>query len=77
MSIKKSQVVKGVILERQFRDGTVARREVLGDADSRSTRQVDKDEVTYKMLTGAMQGQEFNVTKKHLADWADRVVTPT
>ena len=75
--MKRSEIVVGGTYVRRYADGTTARRTVVGDADSRSPRQRDKDEVTVRVDAGRGAGETYSLTRSSLARWAEeRTDTP-
>ena len=56
-------------------NGKDSLRRVIGDADSRSSRQADDDEVQYEVLRGRGQGRTFSCTRAAFARWARGIAT--
>ena len=68
--MQRDEIVTG----RKYANAAGAVRRVLRDADSRSPRQQDRDEITYRIETGKHRGREFSCTRSAFARWAEAVV---
>lgn len=69
--MKRSEIVIGTT----YTNGNGDLRRVIGDADSRSSRQTDDDEVQYEVLRGRGQGGTFSCTRAAFARWARGITT--
>ena len=55
---------------RTYRNAEGHRRLVLGDPDVQGGHQHDRDTLTYRVVQGPREGQEFVCTRRALARWA-------
>ena len=70
--MKRSEIQVGGTYVRTYANGKAAQRTVIGDADSRSPSQRDKDEVTVRIDAGRGAGREVSLTRAAMAAWAER-----